>query len=139
MSVESYKRETVRWMEDRGDGGLTQEQEASWAAKLHVIWDALTETQRTAVEAWVEEQKTYRAERWMPGWEKGVEDLTPGERAAVEFQGEYDLILDEGEHVVVFRVSGREIEISRGVLLDYDKKGRFWLAREDAESMGLLQ
>lgn len=138
MTISKYKRDHVRWMEDRFDG-ISDDEEAEHAAKLDDIWETLSLDERASIETWHAEQIAYREAHGMSGLEKGAEYLTPGERAAVEFQGEYELILAEGDHKVIFQVSGREVEISRGTLLEYDEKGRFWVTREDAEALGLIQ
>lgn len=137
MSVEEYKREHVRWMERRADG-LTYEQESEYAEKLDVVLEKLSLQECALIKTWLQAQDVYRKEHGMPSIEQGIVDMTPGERAAVEFEGEYELILGEDEYVVLFQVGGEEVAISRGVLLDYDDKGRFWLVREDAQKLGLL-
>lgn len=137
MSVDKYKREHVRWMERRADG-LTYEEESVCAEKLDAVWRTLSKDERAHVEAWLKEQDEYRKAHGMPSTEKGIDELTPGERAAVEYEGEYELILGENEEAVLFQIHGREVEISRGMLLDCDDKGRFWLERGDAEKLGLL-
>jgi len=53
-------------------------------------------------------------------------------------QCEYELIVGENDEIVVFQIGGRDVTISRAILVDYDDEGRCWLAREDAEKMGLL-
>jgi len=50
---------------------------------------------------------------------------------------EYETIVLELEHCVFFRIDGKEVEISRGVLVDYDLKGRLYLGRDDLEKFGL--
>ena len=138
MSVEEYKRQTVRWMQDRAERDLTQDQESEWMGKLETIWQTLTEMQQADFEVWNAEQHKFRRENGMPSYAQGITEMTPGERAAVQFEGEYDLIVAAGEHSVVFQVNGKELEISRTMLLDYDEEGRFWLSREDAQELGLL-
>jgi hypothetical protein len=133
-----YKMQHVRWMEDRAEGALDDDGEAKWAEKLDTIWRELTPEQKEEVEQWTGAQLEYRKANGMPGPGEAEGDLTPGEREAVEYQGEYELILAENEHDVVFQVRGRDVTISRGVVLDYDESGRFWLTRLDAEKLGLL-
>jgi len=50
---------------------------------------------------------------------------------------EYETIVLELEHCVFFRIDGKEGEIRRGVLVDYDLKGRLYLGRDDLEKFGL--
>lgn len=52
-------------------------------------------------------------------------------------QFEYDLILAEDDAQVVFLVAGREVQIARDVLLEYDEEGRFWLMADVAAELGL--
>jgi hypothetical protein len=133
-----YKMQHVRWMEDRAEGALDDDGEAKWAEDLDAIWRELTPEQKVEVEQWTGAQLEYRKANGMPAPGEAEGDLTPGEREAVEYQGEYELILAENEHDVVFQVRGRDVTISRGVVLDYDESGRFWLTRLDAEKLGLL-
>lgn len=137
MSAEQYKRQHVRWMEDRADG-LSDEEEAARAEEMDDVWRMLSVHEREQVEKWLAEQVRYRAEHGMPDLSHGIEELTPDESAAVMFEGEYDLILAEDDTHVVFQIHGREVKISRGILLDYDEEGRFWLAIEDAEEIGMI-
>lgn len=51
---------------------------------------------------------------------------------------EYETIVEEREHEVVFLFLGQQIVIRRGVLVDYDHEGRFWLGSEDAAALGLV-
>jgi len=132
-ALDHYKRLAVRRMEDTADGGLTADELAKYTIRLEKLWSALTPGQRTEAEAWLAEQEQYRADNSL-----GPLDLTPGERQAVQFDGEYDLILAENDHDVVFQINGRDVTISRGTLLDYDEEGRFCVAREDADELGLL-
>lgn len=140
FTVDEYKRLHARWMDDRADmyGKLSDDKEAAWAEKLDVVWQQLSEEQQADVEEWIAAQHEYRKQHGIPMTGKGF-DLTPEERGRLTFEGEYDLILGEDEHDVVFQINGREVKISRGVLLDYDEEGRFWIARYDAEEMGLIQ
>ncbi len=134
-ALDHYKRLTVRRMEDTADseGGLSVEDLTKYTMRIEKLWSALSQEQRVAAETWVAEQKQYREANGI-----GPLDLTPGERQAVQFDGEYDLILAENDHDVVFQIAGRDVTISRGVLLDYDEEGRFCVAREDADELGLL-
>ena len=132
-ALDHYKRLTVRRMEDTADGGLSVEDLTKDTTRIEKLRSALTPEQRAEADAWVAEQQLYREANSLDPL-----DLTPGERQAVQFDGEYDLILAENDHDVVFQIAGRDVTISRGVLLDYDEEGRFCVAREDADDLGLL-
>ncbi|KKL09149.1 hypothetical protein LCGC14_2568760 [marine sediment metagenome] len=140
MSVNTYKRGHVRWMEDRGDGpGLTDVEDSARAEALDAIWSELTTAEKAEVKAWIDEQVVYRREHGMPKLEEGSLDLTPGERSVLEYTGKFDLIVADDEHNVVFQIGQREVKISTGVLLDVDEgKSEFYIAAEDAEKLGLL-
>lgn len=139
MGFSEYTTLHVEWMEDRGDGILSDTTEAKWAEKLDAVWQCLSAMQRGHVKVWLAEQNKYRHEHGMPSIDDGIIDYTPGELAVVEFEGAFDFIIRESPKVVVFQTSTRLLEISRDVLLDYDKdEGRFWLDRRDAEKLGLL-
>lgn len=134
MSVAKYKRLHVNWMQDRAEGLLPAE-EARWMEKMETVLDEINEADQAVLEAWIEEQKVYRREHDMP--ECSVE-LTPGEKDAVLWSGKFDLIIAEDDDFVVLDVSGRELKISTGVLLDIDEEeSLFWLSTEDAEKLGL--
>ena len=137
---EMYKRLHAEWMSDRVDacGALPQEDEAKWAAKMEELWVKLSEPESTALEEWLERQHQWRRENDVPLSGDGFQ-LSPEELAQIIFQGEYELIIAEDDDCVVFQISGSDVTIKRGVILDYDEEGRYWLAREDAERMGLLQ
>ena len=139
MSVDEYKRLHSEWMDDRVDryGELPQPEEAAWAERLDVVWQRLTAEQQEVVEGWIQKQHEWRKENGIPPSGKEFA-ISPEERAQMQFEGEYDLILAEGEHDVVFQIAGRDVTISRGVILDYDEEGRFWVSRRDAEGLGLL-
>jgi hypothetical protein len=139
-SVGEYKRLHARWMDDRVDryGALPDDEETAWAEKLDGVWQKLSGEDQETVNQWVIKQQDYRRAHDIPMVGEGF-DLTPEERARLTFEGEYELIVAESDERVVFQINGREVVISTGVLLDYDDEGRYWIARYDAEEMGLLQ
>ncbi len=117
---------------------LPDDEEGAWAEKLDGIWRGLSEEQQREVKTWLARQEEHRKRHNMPLSGDGF-DLTPEERGQLMFEGEYDLIVAEDEHNVVFLINGKEVTISTGVLLECDEEGRFWVARYDAEALGLLQ
>lgn len=139
-TVDEYKRLHAQWMMDRVDryGALPQDEEAAWAEKLDAVWRELTAEQHETLETWLKAQQEYRRQNDIPLSGDRFE-MTPEEDAQIISKCECESIVSEDDHNVVFLVNGKEISISRGVLLDYDRKGHFWVARTDAEKMGLLQ
>lgn len=139
MTIDRYKRLHADFLDDLTDsyGVMPPEREVEWTEKLNVARAEVSETDRAAFDAWVERQVAYRKEHNMPVVGEGF-DLTPEERGMRTFQGEYDLIIAQDDKNVVFLIHGKEVTISTGVLLECDEEGRFWLAREDAEKLGLL-
>lgn len=51
---------------------------------------------------------------------------------------EYETIVEERAHEVVFLFLGRELVVSRDVLVEYDHEGRFRVGAEDAVELGLV-
>ncbi len=130
-TADDYQREHAKWMDARTIG-LADSAEAVWAAKLDALWKQLSPEHRETAQAWVTRQTEYRKEH-----ELTHEDITPDERLYIEYAGEYELILAEDDHNVVFQIHGKKFEISRGVLLDYDEEGRFFCSMADAKKLGL--
>jgi hypothetical protein len=54
-------------------------------------------------------------------------------------QFEYETIVDERAHEIVFLVGGRELVVRWVQLADYDREGRFWLGYEVAAELGLVK
>ena len=137
---ERYKRLHADWMSDRvmHYGAMPAEDEAEWAEQLDAVWRRLTKAEQEKIEEWIHRQNDWRKANGIPTSGPDFQ-VSPEERSQFMFQGEYELILAEGESEVVFQIAGRDVTIGRGTLLDYDEEGRYWIARDDAEAMGLLQ
>jgi len=137
---ERYKRLHSDMMSERSMhyGSMPEDLAGEYAERLDDVWRKLSEEEREQVEEWSQRQNDWRKENGIPMTGEGFE-VSPEERAQFMFQGEYELIIAENDEVVVFQIAGRDVTIGRGTLLDYDSEGRYWLARDDAEEMGLLQ